>query len=85
MQVVKSLFFLLVFAALIPESVGAREHQYGPTGIFGSHLKTTIKVTRVDKASPADGKIKPGIQIIGAGDSYFQIHGFEEAVQTGKR
>lgn len=26
-----------------------KEHQYGPTGIFGNHSKTEIKVTRVEK------------------------------------
>jgi hypothetical protein len=47
-------------------------HQYGPTGIFGSHKKTAITVGSVDKGSPADGKIKSGMKIIGVGSSKFK-------------
>ncbi|MHC4503742.1 MAG: DUF6288 domain-containing protein [Planctomycetota bacterium] len=51
---------------------GAKEHQLGPTGLIGTISKTTIKVTKVAKGSPASGKLKPGDQIVGAGDSSFK-------------
>jgi hypothetical protein len=52
----------------------AKEHQYGPIGILGNHTNTAIKVARVAKGSPADGKITPGMEIIGAGESNFKTH-----------
>jgi len=46
-------------------------HQLGPTGLLGTISKKTIKVTKVAKGSPADGKIKVGDQIIGVGAAKF--------------
>ena len=51
---------------------GAATHQLGPTGILGQISKTTVKVTKVEKGSPADGKIKTGDEIVGAGESIFK-------------
>ena len=50
---------------------GPTNHQLGPTGLQGAVSKATAKVTKVEKGSPADGKIKVGDQIIGAGNSKF--------------
>jgi len=61
-----------VLAAGAAHARGAAEHQLGPTGIIGTISKTTVRVTKVDKGSPADGKVKVGDQIIGAGDAKFK-------------
>ena len=45
---------------------------FGPTGIYGTLDKNTIKVTKVD--GPAKDKIKPGMVIIGAGGANFKEH-----------
>ena len=50
----------------------AKEHQYGPIGIFGSHSKTEISVSKVDKGSPSDGKLKKGTKIIGVNNAKFK-------------
>ena len=49
----------------------AKVEMFGPTGIYGSLVKNTIKVTRVDKGSPAEGKIKVGDQVIGVSGAKF--------------
>ena len=48
------------------------KHLLGPTGMFGSHSKTDIKITKIDKGSPADGKVKVGDVIIGVNGAKFQ-------------
>ena len=66
------LCIILAFGGIA--DVEAREHQFGPTGIFGNLSNKTIKVTRVEKGSPADDKITPGMVIIGAGTGNFKAH-----------
>jgi len=61
-----------VLAAGAAHARGAAEHQLGPTGLIGTISKTTVKVTKVEKGSPADGKVKVGDEIIGAGESNFK-------------
>ncbi len=66
------LFIILAFGGI--RDVEAKEYQYGPTGIYGSHTNTEIKVTQVEKGSPADGRITPGMVIVGAGGANFKEH-----------
>ncbi|MFC1805357.1 DUF6288 domain-containing protein [Planctomycetota bacterium] len=49
-----------------------KEHHLGPTGLFGVTSPTDIKITKVQKGSPADGKIKVGDVIVGAGAAVFK-------------
>ena len=51
---------------------GPEVHQMGPTGILGTISKTTVTVTTVAKDSPADGLLKVGDEIIGAGAMEFK-------------
>ena len=43
------------------------ENLLGPTGMVGQPGNKGITITKVEKGSPADGKIRPGDVIIGAG------------------
>jgi len=67
------IYFIAVFA-IFGElyAASSKDFQYGPTGLFGKHSKNVISVTAVDKGSPADGKLKPGMKIIGVGKSKFK-------------
>lgn len=47
-------------------------HLLGPTGMLGANSKTDIKVTKIDKGSPADGKIKVGDVIVGVNGAKFK-------------
>lgn len=47
------------------------DHLLGPTGMMGADGKKQIKVTKIEKGSPADGKIKPGDIIVGANGQPF--------------
>ena len=49
-----------------------KEHHLGPTGLFGVTSPTDIKITKVQKGSPADGKIRVGDVIVGAGGVSFK-------------
>jgi len=49
-----------------------KEHHLGPTGLFGVTSPTDIKITKVRAGSPADGKIKVGDVIVGAGAATFK-------------
>jgi hypothetical protein len=64
-----SLFFIAGAGLLQAKS---SSHLLGPTGMFGANGKTDIKVTKVDKGSPADGKVKVGDVIIGVNGAKFQ-------------
>jgi hypothetical protein len=44
---------------------------FGPTGILGTVSKNAIKVSDVQKGSPADGKLNNGDEIIGLGSAKF--------------
>jgi len=48
------------------------QHLMGPTGLTGQTGKKDIKITKVDKGSPADGKLKTGDVVIGANGSNFK-------------
>ncbi|HEX5789543.1 MAG TPA: DUF6288 domain-containing protein, partial [Luteolibacter sp.] len=51
---------------------GPESHLLGPTGIMGETSKNAIKVTKIDKGSPADGMLKAGDIIVAAGGKNFQ-------------
>ncbi|MDP6544336.1 MAG: DUF6288 domain-containing protein [Phycisphaerae bacterium] len=68
---------LLAAIVLTSNAVDARfiehkEHHLGPTGLFGVTSPTNIVITKVQKGSPADGKIKVGDVIVGAGGVAFK-------------
>jgi hypothetical protein len=44
---------------------------FGPTGVLGTVSKNAIKVSGIQKGSPADGKLKNGDEIIGLGSAKF--------------
>jgi hypothetical protein len=62
---------LLVLAVSAPAEE-PETHQLGPTGLAGTLAKNAIQVTKVDQGSPAEGKVKVGDEIIGAGTSKFK-------------
>ncbi len=64
-----SLGFLIASGTL--QAKEESHHLLGPTGLFGNAGKKDIKVSKVDKGSPADGKIKPGDVIIGVNGAKF--------------
>ena len=49
-----------------------KEHHLGPTGLFGVTSPKDIKISKVTEGSPADGKIKVGDVITGAGGTTFK-------------
>ena len=49
------------------------QHLMGPTGLTGQTGKSDIKITKVDKGSPGDGKFKPGDIVIGLNLSLIHI------------
>lgn len=51
-----------------------KEHHLGPTGLFGVTSPTNIKITKVQAGSPAEGKIKVGDVIVGAGGNMFKAN-----------
>lgn len=53
---------------------GPKEVPFGPTGILGTVSKSVIRVTKVEKGSPADGKVKKGDQVIGLADDTFKTN-----------
>jgi len=72
-----SIIGLLAIIVLTSPAVHARfiehkEHHLGPTGLFGITSPKDIKITKVQKGSPADGKIKIGDVIVGAGGTAFK-------------
>ncbi len=70
-----NLTYLIIALSLATSAAYARgpaTHHLGPLGILGAVSKTSIKVTKVEKGSPADGKIKVNDQIIGAGEANFK-------------
>ena len=73
----KQIIGLVVAAVCICGTAHARhyehkEHHLGPTGLFGVTSPTDIKITKVQKGSPADEKIKVGDVIVGAGGAAFK-------------
>lgn len=61
----------LVVGTLPLSAQKMNDHLMGPTGMRGATGKKEIKITQVDKGSPADGKLKVGDVVIGAGGSQF--------------
>ncbi len=57
--------------ALAPALLSAKDHYIGPAGFIGSTSKNEIKVSKVEKGSPADGSLKPGDVIVAAGGRKF--------------
>ncbi len=47
------------------------QHLMGPTGLTGQTGKMDIKITHIDKGSPADGKLKTGDLVIGVNGAKF--------------
>ena len=77
MRVSHTLIGVLVATMVISGTAHARhyehkEHHLGPTGLFGVTSPTNIKITKVQKGSPADGKITVGDVIVGAGGALFK-------------
>ena len=50
----------------------ATDHLLGPTGMRGADSKHDIKITKVEKGSPADGNLQPGDVIVGANGKNFK-------------
>jgi len=53
-------------------AAGPETFQLGPTGLCGTIEKASAKITKVDKGSPAEGKIKVGDEVVGAGEKNFK-------------
>lgn len=70
---IASLLFGLASAALAQEAPEPDQSKFhlGPTGMSGTLGKNAITVIKVEKGSPAEGKIKVGDQIVGAGGKAF--------------
>ena len=86
----KQLAFFLLLAALLlgrqsAYAVDATQHM-GPTGIIGMIAgQRAFNVKSVEKGSPADGKIWPGDQVVGAGRMPFLMRvRFEFAAAVAK-
>ena len=68
---------LLLLGILISGTVQAqhfeyKEHHLGPTGLFGITSPTDIKITQVEKGSPAYGKLKVDDVIVAVGGIPFK-------------
>lgn len=68
---------LAVAALLLGAPVHAQHFEYkerhlGPTGMFGVTSPKDIKIVKVEKGSPADGKIQVGDVIVGVGGAVFE-------------
>ncbi len=63
------------------------ENQFGPTGLLGESDKSGITITKVEKGSPADGKIRVGDSIVGVGKGKFRKdarHQFADAIDEAE-
>lgn len=65
---------LLIGGPAYARHIEHKEHHLGPTGLFGVTSPTSIKVTKVQPGSPAEGKVKVGDVIVGAGGAAFRTH-----------
>lgn len=65
--------FIHLCVLLLAVSCGSvcAQHLMGPTGLTGQTGKKDIKITKVDKGSPADGKLKPGDVVVGVSGAMF--------------
>lgn len=61
-----------VFATAQARFIEHKEHHLGPTGMFGVTSATEIKITKIEDGSPADGALKVGDVITGAGGVLFK-------------
>lgn len=64
--------FTLLTGTALAQHYEYKEHHLGPTGLFGITSPTDIKITKVEKGSPADGKLKVGDVIVAAGGIPFE-------------
>jgi hypothetical protein len=64
-----SIFLFFCLMSIFPLMGNSRndENLLGPTGMFGQPNKKGIAISKVEPGSPADGKVRPGDVIIGAG------------------
>lgn len=71
LRVIMSAVIGLAWFATVFNANGADEEvlSLGPTGLSGVMVKAAIKVTKVDKGSPADGRISAGDMIVGVGST----------------
>lgn len=70
----RRLILSCLFLLSLPAFGKSTAHLLGPTGMMGNFGGKDIKVSKVDKESPADGKVKPGDVIIGCFEKKFQNH-----------
>lgn len=57
--------------ALAPALLAAKDHYIGPVGFMATTSKNEVKVSKVEKGSPAEGVLKPGDVIVAAGGEKF--------------
>jgi len=71
-MLVLSIVSVLISGTVHAQHYEHKEHHLGPTGLFGVTSPTNIKITKVQEGSPADGKVKVGDVIVGAGGAAFE-------------
>ncbi|MCH7228711.1 DUF6288 domain-containing protein [Haloferula sp. A504] len=64
--------------ALSPGLLPAKDHYIGPAGFMATTSKTEVKVSKIEKGSPADGLLKPGDVIVAAGGEKFSENARQE-------
>jgi len=62
---------LLLAAVCLAPMQAAVAYMFGPTGFHGEVAGNRVAVTKVDKGSPAHGKLKPGDVIVGVAGERF--------------
>ena len=74
MTITKCLILLCLAAGLTFSVHADRKNLYslGPTGLSGSISKNHIIIEKVDKGSPADGKVYPKMKLLGVGSKLFK-------------
>jgi len=63
---------LILGLGVTPLAAKTTDHLLGPTGMRGTDGKKDIKVTAIERGSPADGRLKPGDVIVGANGRKFK-------------
>lgn len=71
---VKALMLALSLGISTFSIAATTDHLLGPTGMRGADSKKEIKITAVEKGSPADGKLKPGDVILGVNGKKFNTN-----------
>jgi hypothetical protein len=62
---------VLALTAAHAAAAGPKAHYFGPAGFYGTVAAKQITVTKVDKGSPADGRIAPKDVIVAVGGREF--------------